>query len=427
MDHPLQSSSLTLLLLACLTACSTTASSGMRQPTDAAVTASLAPAPQEGTDAATGAMSTVTTTGLDGNRIAPGTLGVDTPPLVLSTDIVPTVLLAAPLEDGHLLVATDRSEVRAWIVTSAGIAEAPDEILAGLGEPPAEGRPALLRDGDHWRFTQGNGQGDTRWRTPAGDVRRDGDRVRFGDAIVQDVLPDARWAVAGSVLAVPVRPTDEYGHGVLGDAIEAAALAVADADTGAVEVHTFPGAAVLEGTGVVLADVDGDGGADPVLTLSRDAVGARQAVLLDGEFVLGEPIGRGNRWRHTLGVDDGRILEVVTPHLARVFQVVELGDENTLRVTVSEADTIASHSIGSRDLDMAGLVDVTGDGTADVLGPAAGSEALRVLDGRTGAAVRDIGLPARQVSNLALFTDDRTAVAALGTEDGHIVVLGVSR
>ena len=366
---------------------------------------------------------TVTTTALDGNRVVAGRLA-DVGPVRLAADLVPSVLLAAPVADGMLLVASDRATSHAWVLTDEGVGTAPRSVLDGLGPPPPEGRPALVRDDDHWRFAPSTGPGDADWQAPAGDVRRDGTSVRFGAATVDDVLPDARWAVEGTRLVVPVGPTTSYGHAVLGDGVEARGIAVADAATGRVERTDLPPGVVLEGTGVILADLDGDGTTEPVFTVADARVGARQAVLLDGRVVEGPAIGRGNRWRHLLGVADGRLHEVVTPHLTQTHQVLVL-DGGTMTVAHATEGTIASHTIGSRDLDRATLVDATGDGVADAVGPAAGrAEALQVVDGADGTTVRLVDLGSTVTSNVLGFRVGQQAVVAVGTDAGGVLLLG---
>lgn len=365
--------------------------------------------------------STVTTTTLAGNRTTSGRLDLGPDPVALDAGFVPTALLAAPLRDGQLLVATDRVQSRSWVLRPDGTVTAgPD-----LAEPGA-GRPALVRDGDDWQFAPSRQLGDGDWTVEAGALRRDDDAVTFGAATVTDLLPDARYAVNGNRLAVPVAPTDVYRHAVLGDDVEAGALAVADARSGEMVVHDLPDGLVLEGTGALLADVDGDGTADPVVTLSGPAAGARQAVLLDDRFVLGPAIGQGNRWRHLVGVQDGTLFEIVTPHLARVFQTLRL-DDVALVVGISQPETVASHAIGSRDLDQAALVDATGDGIVDLVGPASDDDrTLLVVDGTDGSEVARRRLPGVQSSNLlGIARDDGRALAALGTSDGVVVVYGL--
>lgn len=388
-----------------------------------------APSPLPTADTATAdpdAPPTATTTALDGNRVLTGRLH-EGPLRQLDAGLVPELLVAAPLVDGHLLVASDRDRVVAWVVRDDGVTAAPPDVVQGLGRPPTSGRPALVRDGAAWRFAATTGPGDPDWSTSEGPLRRDGDRVTFGAAVVEDLLPDARWAIDGDRLAVPVRPTREYGHAVLGDDVEAAGLALADAGTGEVEVISFAPGVVLEGTGIVLADVDGDGRSEPVFTLTDAEIGARQAILLDGRIVEGPAIGQGNRWRHLLGVHDGRILEIVTPHLARTFQVLEL-DDDAVTVTTSTPGTLASHAIGSRDLDEALLVDATGDGHADAIGPADGADdLLRIVASTDGAVVRQVGLPGRRVGNLTGFSLGDRAVVAAGSTDGTVLLLGLER
>lgn len=364
---------------------------------------------------------TVTTTSLTGNRTAAGRLDLDRAPLVLDAGFVPTVLLGAPVQAGLLLVAADDVQSATWVVTDDGtIAAGPD-----LGAP-GPGRPALVRDDDRWRFAPSDALGDGDWTTDAGPVMRDGTTVTFGAATVDDLLPDARYAVAAEKLVVPVRPTDAYRHGVLGDEVEAGAIAVADATSGEVVVHDLPEGLVLEGTGALLVDLDGDGEADPVVTLSGPTTGAQQAVLLGDRFVLGPAIGQGNRWRHLLGAQDGTLLEIVTPHLARVYQRLQF-DGDGFTVTASVPETIASHAIGSRDLDRAGLVDVTGDDVVDVLGPATDDDrVLLAVDGSDGSEVARLELPGVQSSNLATLPGPGdSALAAVGTSEGAVVLYGL--
>lgn len=361
---------------------------------------------------------TVTTTDLDGNRVAAGEVDLASRGLLLDAGFSPTWLLAAPTREGHLLVATDGHEVAAWSVGPVvALVEDP-----GLGTPGV-GRPALLAGEEGWAFAAGSGDGDGTWRTAEGTVERASGTVTYGAARIDDVLPDARWAVDGPRLVVPVGPTDEYGHAVLGDDIEASGIAVADAHSGAVVIHDLPEGTVLEGTGVLLADALGTGRAQPVVTLSDHVGGARVAVVReDGSLVEGPPIGTGNRWRHVVAVSDGRVVEVVTPHLRRVLQTLRAG-ASRLVVEVAVEETVASHAIGSRNLDQALVVGVAG--RTALLGPAA--DAMDVLVGfdvDDGREVARVPLSADLTTNVLALEARGRALVAVGTADGRVLLLG---
>ncbi|MDE0726562.1 MAG: VCBS repeat-containing protein [Alphaproteobacteria bacterium] len=121
-------------------------------------------------------------------------------------------------------------------------------------------------------------------------------------------------------------PSRIYGHGVLGDAIEATGLAVKMRD-GRDLSHRLRGASVFEDRRARLADLDGDGRDEIIVVRSCLARGAALAVFR----VVGNrlewvtetpPIGMAHRWLNPAGVadfdGDGRLelALVVTPILA---------------------------------------------------------------------------------------------------------------
>lgn len=323
-------------------------------------------------------------------------------------------------------VGADGPEVRAW----------PD------WDPV---RPPVLEavEGD-WRWAATEGAGpvapvvvtdDGTWVAVDGD----GDlRVRGPDGSVQDVpgpfLPDARAVpLSDGRLAVLADPTDAYGHGVLGDAVEATSVAIVDPRSGEVDERAGVQGRVIEGTAPLVGDVDGDGAEDLVVTTSADADGARIDVwpLDGGPRVHGPPIGRGGRWRHQVAVvphayEDGppAVVEVVTPHLDRFAQwLVRAGDE--LVVQGGGVGGVASHGIGSRNLQQAALVDTQGDGVRDLVGPSAEDRGLMVVDHERDSVGTHVVLPDRVVaSNVALVGEGETLAMAVVTTDGILHVWG---
>ena len=112
-----------------------------------------------------------------------------------------------------------------------------------------------------------------------------------------DMLPDGEVAIGRRNIrrAWLARPTGRYDHGVLGDAIEAAALVV-DLGSGRRLEFALDGESVFEDRLVRLADLDGDGADEAVAVRSYLDRGAALSVLKvvdDGLRIVAEtaPIG----------------------------------------------------------------------------------------------------------------------------------------
>lgn len=172
-------------------------------------------------------------------------------------------------------------------------------------------------------------------------------------------------------------PTEDYPHGVLGDAIEASALVVMTRDGQELTFRLSDGS-VFEDTTPRLADIDGDG-RDEVWTVRTDGTyGARLEAygVVDGALVrrfATAPIGTGFRWLNPLGVADfdgdgqREAAYVETPHIGGVLTVVRpVGDR--LEV-VARRRHYSTHAMGSTRLDLGAIADVDGDGAVDVLVP----------------------------------------------------------
>ena len=252
-----------------------------------------------------------------------------------------------------------------------------------------------------------------------------------------DPLPDGRVVSAGDVAVVLAGPTGLYGHGVLGDSIEASAIEFVDLCTeerGRIEIAPPD---VIEGVAPMLADVDGDSELEIVVTLANGSAGARLAVYEFNGTLLAEsePIGTGNRWRNQLAAapfgPDGQIevVDVRTPHIGGTVQAFALdytGDTPMLERVAASSSDFTSHVIGSGNLDMALAIDTNLDSRLDVLLPTSDRGALVALT-RTNESdgwmpVAEVALDGVLTSNLATQTvDGRTTVAA-ATSDVLVVV-----
>ena len=134
-----------------------------------------------------------------------------------------------------------------------------------------------------------------------------------------------------------------------------------------------------------MADVDGDGIQEIIVTVSDEDSGARLvAYHADGRRVaISAAIGRGYRWLHqvaagALGASDGLDVVVIrTTHIGGIVQAFRLeGDRSEV---VAELRGLSSHVLGSPNLDMALLADATGDGTLEVIAPSQDMRSLGVI------------------------------------------------
>ena len=118
-------------------------------------------------------------------------------------------------------------------------------------------------------------------------INREGDLVlgREEGAVARlpiMALPDARLVMnrVGQVAVYANASDQRYGHGVLGDQVEAATLLVLELRESQIRILTridLPGEDVYEGIAPFWADVDGDGVEDLVTTVSNGSLGARFA------------------------------------------------------------------------------------------------------------------------------------------------------
>ncbi len=214
-------------------------------------------------------------------------------------------------------------------------------------------------------------------------------------------LPDGGTATGtGDIRAAwYVGPTERYAHAVLGDAIEAAGLAVKTAD-GATLTLELPRDAVFEDITPRLADLDGDGRTEVVTLLSTQSGGGALALFglrdgADGKALQSvaqvPPIGRPNRWLNVAGIadftGDGRldVAVVKTPHIGGTLELWSFNGKALTKA--ASAFGFSNHAIGSRALGLSAVVEMTGDGVADLVLPDAARRTLVAVTYRDGAWV----------------------------------------
>jgi hypothetical protein len=247
-----------------------------------------------------------------------------------------------------------------------------------------------------------------------------------------DPLPDTRATeISGAALVALTAPTDRYDHGVLGDAIEAAAVEVLDGSGRLTRIEVGRDE-VIEGISAMVVQMrPDDSGQALVVTISDAADGARlRAYSLDGEIVAeSAPIGQGYRWLHQIGAGrlavDGEleIIAVRTPHIGGIVEAYRRDDDRL--ELVASVPGYSSHQLGSPNLDMALLADTDGDGRLDVLVPTQSMTELASL-ARTEKGFEEIDrltLDGRLTTNVAATpTADGGLALAVGTDDGRLRV-----
>lgn len=240
-------------------------------------------------------------------------------------------------------------------------------------------------------------------------LREEGEEI---DRLAVNALPDARLIVddRGRLLFLS-QPTDRYPHGALGDDLEAGALTLAAADPGLriLREIQIPGTGVVEGISPLWIDLDGDGVREILVTISEQEQGARLVLFSEEGEVLarGPAPGQGFRWRHQLAAapfgTEGEILvvDVLRPHLDAVLEFFSWEGEQLVRQ--SGLPGYSSHRLGSRNLDLARVGDLDGDGSLEVLVPDQSQTSLHGISLQGGEAVLNwsVELEGRLTSNLA--------------------------
>jgi hypothetical protein len=295
------------------------------------------------------------------------------------------------------------------------------ELISSPDGSSESAPPAVIDESGNWVYIEDSG--DLVFMLPSGVE---------SSRLAVDALPDGRVLVDGHErLLLLTQPTERYGHGVLGDELEASAITLIETDPEPEVVLKIlvPEPLVIEGIAPLWVDITGDGRREIIVTVSDADQGAQLIVFSENgdEVASGPAIGTGYRWRHQLVAapfsDDGELelVDVLTPHIGGVVEFYQL-EGNELKI-VAQISGYTSHVIGSRNLDMAVAGDFDGDGRPELIVPNQARTELGAIR-RTGGEAEvawTLPLDGRLSSNLsAVVTADGQLMLGAGQDNGTL-------
>ena len=182
-------------------------------------------------------------------------------------------------------------------------------------------------------------------------------------------LPEQAISISkdSSVYAQYAMPTEHYGHGILGDRVEAQQLVVV-ADEQFYEL-TLDSNYVYEDIRPRLYDVDGDGYLEIITIRTEISKGAGiviYKIVHDAltEYAIIEEIGTPYRWLNIAAIDDleddgvVEIFWIETPHIGGTLKVAEI--KNGILEALSSQSTYSNHAIGLPNLCLSAITEESG-------------------------------------------------------------------
>ncbi|MDE0116838.1 MAG: hypothetical protein OXT07_09480 [bacterium] len=380
----------------------------------------------------------------DGNRLADGNgLGAGFIQQVTTKDInlggIPTWVTGTSTPDGDVwVVALADGTVYGYQIPMGG-QPLPVEITGGRLAP---GQPPVLAvQGNSVRLAT----------TPANaapnsvPVYLTGNRAAYVDNLQRltvlepdgtlwrpdlEVLPDTRvMQISPEKVLVLAGPTDRFPHSALGDNLEATSVVVVTVGVNEVETIYRSEDEVIESIAPLLADADGDGIHDVVLTVSNDSEIWIVVVSSTGGGVvaMSDPADRLLGWRQLVAVGpfgpsgQTEIAEVLYPDAQGSVRFLSLSGS---RLGVGASRTgYRSHEFGARNLEQAVAADLDRDGRVEVVVPTLDRQNIAGVrhgpDGAVDMWHRPLG--GTLATNIAVLTrPDGTLSLATGTVEGSL-------
>lgn len=252
--------------------------------------------------------------------------------------------------------------------------------------------------------------------------------------LAKDGLPDGLIAVrtgkSDIVAAWYTRPTQRYGHAILGDGIEAGGLQVRTASGQVIEL-VLPKTIVFEDRYPRLVDLDNDGKTEVITIRASLTAGGSVTIygLTDGKLQEKGTtgfIGQSNRWLNIAGIADFRgsgrrqIAFVKTPHIGGTLYFFEMVQDGLKGVAGLYG--FSNHVIGSPEMRLSAIADINGDGRPDLALPSANRGHLRFISFSNGQLVElgRVALPGRVDKAIALKTGAGPPGFIVGLDNGGV-------
>ncbi|PIQ29124.1 hypothetical protein COW20_21045 [bacterium (Candidatus Blackallbacteria) CG13_big_fil_rev_8_21_14_2_50_49_14] len=242
----------------------------------------------------------------------------------------------------------------------------------------------------------------------------------------KESLPDAELTLFEENLLLLEAPTERYGHGILGDRLEASGLGMYSLENGKKQAEiVLPETEVFETLRPLRAELVSESDrAEIIMTVSDKNKGSFLRIYSanGAELAVGAEIGSAFRWLHLLGVAHfapdlaAEIAVIKTPHIGGVLELYKLSQGKLVK-TVS-LKGYSTHRIGSRNLDMFVMFDLNGDHFPELILPHQEMRSLGVLQ-RNSQGFKEqlqLNLGSPLSTNLAGFSESDQWLLAAGTQ-----------
>ena len=324
----------------------------------------------------------------DGNRVVPGkgNLPFQTP-IEIKLPGKPIWIAGAPYQNGVIWsVVLEDGRVVSYLKSEQGTVETnikPSKLPPGMP-------PLMVASSDQYSLITAPDEDQSVLTHPIylpqsdqqAYITKDGDLKFINSAdrpvtiLNVNALPDARIiSDEQDRLLLLSDPSEKYSHGVLGDNIEATSLTLTETqpETRIITVIPLLENEVIEGISPIWVDINGEEQREIIVTVSDLDLGAGIVIFSEtGERLAeGPKMGRAYRWRHQIGYltlgpeGENELVVVRTPHIGGIVEYYQYSDGNL--TIAAEFTGITSHTIGSRNLDLAALGDFDGDGVNELL------------------------------------------------------------
>ena len=245
-----------------------------------------------------------------------------------------------------------------------------------------------------------------------------------------EVLPDTRvMQISPEKVLVLAEPTDRFPHSALGDNLEATSVVVVTVGVNEAETIYQSENDVIESIAPLLADADGDGIHDVVLTVSNASEIWIVVVSSTGGGVvaISDPVDRLLGWRQLVAVGpfgpsgQTEIVEILYPDAQGSVRFLSLNGSKL--GVVATRTGYRSHEFGARNLEQAVAADVDRDGWIEVILPTLDRQNIAGVrhgpDGAVDMWSRPLG--GTLATNIAVLTrPDGTLSVAAATVEGSL-------